>query len=48
MYVPPSHLLLDGIRERQRMTVTANCEFKESPDTNLCHSHTEPELHLST
>lgn len=33
---------------RQRMTVMANCEFKESPDTNLCHSHTEPELHLST
>lgn len=28
------------------MTVTANCEFKESdcegPDTSLYHSHTEP------
>lgn len=28
------------------MTVTANCEFKESdcegPDTSLCHSHAEP------
>lgn len=26
------------------MTVTPNCEFKESegPDTSLCHSHTEP------
>lgn len=26
------------------MTVTANCEFKESegPDSSLCHSHTEP------